>query len=130
MSLFELTASSPKMIPPPPPPPRLALLPPISPATLIELSSGELGIDEGILLKRKADFGSTRDNCVILGASSVSQTANSNEFSGACTVNNDNNGNNIGAENDNGSIPESLSFGLDIFANGGCGGSGCCRNGG
>ncbi|CAI9788004.1 unnamed protein product [Fraxinus pennsylvanica] len=74
----------------------------------IELPSGELGIDEGILLKWKADFGSTLDNCVILGASSVSQTAKSNEFSGACTVNNDNNGNNIGAENDNGSIPESF----------------------
>ncbi|KAL2484208.1 F-box protein [Forsythia ovata] len=74
----------------------------------IELPSGELGIDEGILLKWKADFGSTLDNCVILGASSVSQTAKSNEFSGACNVNNDNNGNNTGAENDSGSIPESF----------------------
>ncbi|CAA2958644.1 F-box protein At5g46170-like [Olea europaea var. sylvestris] len=72
----------------------------------IELPRGELGIDEGILLKWKADFGSTLDNCVILGASSVSQTVKNSEFSGACTVNNDNNGNSIGAENDNGSIPE------------------------
>ncbi|CAI9755202.1 unnamed protein product [Fraxinus pennsylvanica] len=74
----------------------------------IELPSGELGIDEGTLLKWKADFGSTLDNCVILGASSVSQTAKSFEFSGACTVNNDTNGNNNGAENDNGSIPETF----------------------
>ncbi|KAL2547435.1 Protein transport protein SEC16B-like protein [Forsythia ovata] len=37
----------------------------------IELSSGELGIDEGFLFKWKADFGSTLDNCVILGASSM-----------------------------------------------------------
>ncbi|KAL2502051.1 F-box protein [Forsythia ovata] len=74
----------------------------------IELPSGEHGIDEGILLKWKADFGSTLDNCVILGASSVSQIAKSNEFSGACNVKNDNNGNNTGAENDSGSIPESF----------------------
>ncbi|WMV48796.1 hypothetical protein MTR67_042181 [Solanum verrucosum] len=33
----------------------------------IELPSGELGIDEGALLKWRADFGSTLDNCVILG---------------------------------------------------------------
>ncbi|KAL5577288.1 hypothetical protein UlMin_018987 [Ulmus minor] len=37
----------------------------------IELPSGELGIDDGVLLKWRADFGSTLDNCVILGASSV-----------------------------------------------------------
>lgn len=38
----------------------------------IELPSGELGIEDGVLLKWRADFGSTLDNCVILGASSVS----------------------------------------------------------
>ncbi|CAO2182764.1 unnamed protein product [Urochloa humidicola] len=38
----------------------------------IELPTGELGIDEGVLLKWKADFGSTLGSCVILGASSVS----------------------------------------------------------
>ncbi|KAI4297622.1 hypothetical protein L6164_037506 [Bauhinia variegata] len=37
----------------------------------IELPSGELGIDDGVLLKWRADFGSTFQNCVILGASSV-----------------------------------------------------------
>uniref|UniRef100_A0A7N0T3T0 F-box protein n=1 Tax=Kalanchoe fedtschenkoi TaxID=63787 RepID=A0A7N0T3T0_KALFE len=37
----------------------------------IELPSGELGTDDGVLLKWRADFGSTLDNCVILGASSV-----------------------------------------------------------
>lgn len=68
----------------------------------IELPSGELGIDEGILLKWKADFGSTLDNCVILGASSVIQPATTNECSSVC--NNDSNG----AESDNGSIPESF----------------------
>ncbi|TKY71951.1 F-box protein [Spatholobus suberectus] len=35
----------------------------------IELPSGELGIEDGVLLKWRADFGSTLDNCVILGAS-------------------------------------------------------------
>ncbi|KAI3936367.1 hypothetical protein MKW92_051900 [Papaver armeniacum] len=37
----------------------------------IELPSGELGIDDGVLLKWRADFGSTLDNCLILGASSI-----------------------------------------------------------
>ncbi|KQK09954.1 F-box protein At4g18380 [Brachypodium distachyon] len=38
----------------------------------IELPTGELGIDDGVLLKWKADFGSTLGSCVIFGASSVS----------------------------------------------------------
>ncbi|CAM0883486.1 unnamed protein product [Alopecurus aequalis] len=38
----------------------------------IELPTGELGVDDGVLLKWKADFGSTLGRCVILGASSVS----------------------------------------------------------
>ncbi|KAL0328978.1 UNVERIFIED_CONTAM: F-box protein [Sesamum calycinum] len=79
----------------------------------IELPSGELGIDDGILLKWKADFGSTLDNCVILGASSIVQNMNSGcDFFGACNVNNTDNGtngyNSNGLENDNGSIPESF----------------------
>ncbi|CAH9113471.1 unnamed protein product [Cuscuta europaea] len=68
----------------------------------IELPSGELGIDDGVLLKWRADFGSTLDNCVILGASSVThrtttghQIATRDEQS---EVNTDNNG----------SIPESF----------------------
>ncbi|KAH6790201.1 F-box family protein [Perilla frutescens var. frutescens] len=69
----------------------------------IELPTGELGIDDGVLLKWKAEFGSTLDSCVILGASSVVQNANINyNCLGAC--NNSENG----AENDNGSIPESF----------------------
>ncbi|ESQ33855.1 hypothetical protein EUTSA_v10007915mg [Eutrema salsugineum] len=40
----------------------------------IELPTGELGIDDGILLKWRADFGSTLDNCMILGASSVTRS--------------------------------------------------------
>ncbi|KAK6154849.1 hypothetical protein DH2020_009097 [Rehmannia glutinosa] len=79
----------------------------------IELPSGELGIDEGILLKWKADFGSTLDNCVILGASSVVQNVNSGcDCLDACNVNNTDNGNNNlnnnVVDNDNGSIPESF----------------------
>ncbi|KAL3522782.1 hypothetical protein ACH5RR_015616 [Cinchona calisaya] len=90
----------------------------------IELPSGELGIDEGVLLKWRADFGSTLDNCVILGASSITSRNN------CCNKNalNNQNGNNdnnvaeeaVGAdennasnsttnnESDNGSIPESF----------------------
>ncbi|MCE3217189.1 hypothetical protein HAX54_010963 [Datura stramonium] len=67
----------------------------------IELPSGELGIDEGVLLRWRADFGSTLDNCIILGASSVIQPVTS---SCDCSLPNvDGNG-----ENDNGSIPDSF----------------------
>ncbi|KAL3624780.1 hypothetical protein CASFOL_031448 [Castilleja foliolosa] len=65
----------------------------------IELPSGELGVDEGILLKWKADFGSTLNNCVILGASSVVHNSTCDGL-GACSINNN--------DNDNGSIPESF----------------------
>ncbi|XP_057854983.1 F-box protein At5g46170 [Cryptomeria japonica] len=37
----------------------------------IELPGGELGIEDGVLLKWKAEFGTTLESCVILGASSV-----------------------------------------------------------
>ncbi|KAL6206877.1 hypothetical protein ACLB2K_024123 [Fragaria x ananassa] len=72
----------------------------------IELPSGELGIDDGVLLKWRADFGSTLDNCVILGASSVIQPGPNHKPNdvavsggdGVCAAN---------AE-DNGSIPDSF----------------------
>jgi hypothetical protein len=75
---------------PTPPPPAAAAAPPPagdvshhSPAEVlrsfkdlrrlrIELPAGELGVDDGVLLRWKADFGSTLRSCVILGASSVS----------------------------------------------------------
>ncbi|KAK3135122.1 hypothetical protein QOZ80_5BG0414860 [Eleusine coracana subsp. coracana] len=41
----------------------------------IELPSGELGVDDGVMLKWKADFGSTLGSCVILGASSASPSS-------------------------------------------------------
>ncbi|XP_030476781.2 F-box protein At4g18380-like [Syzygium oleosum] len=69
----------------------------------IELPSGELGIDGGILLKWRADFGSTLDNCVILGASSVLRPGPLKNFVGF------ENGTDAGcASDDNGSIPESF----------------------
>ncbi|XP_073048231.1 F-box protein At5g46170-like [Primulina eburnea] len=77
----------------------------------IELPSGELGIDDGVLLKWKADFGSTLDSCVIIGASSVIRTADNilHNYSGACDVTETDIGNNNGGgEIDTGSIPESF----------------------
>ncbi|KAL5771932.1 hypothetical protein ACOSP7_011541 [Xanthoceras sorbifolium] len=84
----------------------------------IELPSGELGIDDGVLLKWRADFGSTLDNCVILGAASVIHNANSiakssimqeNGADVSCVNTNSNNNNiNGGGGDDNGSIPESF----------------------
>nr|XP_043623682.1 F-box protein At5g46170-like [Erigeron canadensis] len=64
----------------------------------IELPSGELGLEDDVLLKWKADFGSTLDNCVMLGASAVIRRENvtSSEI-----------GNGNGNE-DSGSIPESF----------------------
>lgn len=37
----------------------------------IELPGGELGIEDGVLLKWRAEFGSTLESCVILGASAL-----------------------------------------------------------
>ncbi|CAH1434262.1 unnamed protein product [Lactuca virosa] len=72
----------------------------------IELPSGELGIEDDVLLRWRADFGSTLDNCVMLGASSVIRPANSSpnqsNYDTICV-----NGNN-NLHEDNGSIPESF----------------------
>ncbi|GAB2279864.1 hypothetical protein Dimus_014501 [Dionaea muscipula] len=67
----------------------------------IELPGAELGVDDGVLLKWRADFGSTLDSCVILGAdrmsSSIQVTGDANPPL------------NAGDDIDNGgSIPESL----------------------
>ncbi|KAK4361338.1 hypothetical protein RND71_020290 [Anisodus tanguticus] len=69
----------------------------------IELPSGELGIDDGVLLKWRADFGSTLDNCIILGASSVIGPVTSSNDRCISLPNIDGNG-----DNDNGSIPDSF----------------------
>ncbi|KAK6932185.1 F-box domain [Dillenia turbinata] len=63
----------------------------------IELPTGELGIEGGVLLKWRADFGSTLDNCVILGASAILE--NSQDVICSTTG---------GGIEDNGSIPESF----------------------
>ncbi|KAL3615195.1 hypothetical protein CASFOL_040856 [Castilleja foliolosa] len=88
----------------------------------IELPSGELGIDEGILLKWKADFGSTLDNCVILGASSVVHNINGAcDGLGACNVNNNNNNDNVTNNNDNGNVIETDNGSIpeSFYTNGG-----------
>ncbi|XP_060179029.1 F-box protein At4g18380-like [Lycium barbarum] len=87
----------------------------------IELPSGELGIDEGGLLKWRADFGSTLDNCVILGASSVMNNStnlvdvqcgndgNDNDDISSVIAQVGSGESNISGEMvDNGSIPESF----------------------
>uniref|UniRef100_A0A3Q7II50 F-box domain-containing protein n=1 Tax=Solanum lycopersicum TaxID=4081 RepID=A0A3Q7II50_SOLLC len=74
----------------------------------IELPSGELGIDEGALLKWRADFGSTLDNCVILGASSVIQPVSIDDLVEEQCGNGSNSLGDGNGETDNGSIPESF----------------------
>ncbi|KAK9093372.1 hypothetical protein Syun_028283 [Stephania yunnanensis] len=74
-----------------------------------EEEAGELGIDDGVLLKWRADFGSTLDNCVILGASSVIHPTNNvpavgTNNKGSSIGNGDDNGN----SDDNGGIPDSF----------------------
>ncbi|XP_055810685.1 F-box protein At5g46170-like [Solanum dulcamara] len=69
----------------------------------IELPTGELGIDDGALLKWRADFGSTLHNCVILGASSVIQPVSFGDGDDLVEEQCGNNG-----ETDNGTIPESF----------------------
>ncbi|KAF1881947.1 hypothetical protein Lal_00038591 [Lupinus albus] len=70
----------------------------------IELPSGELGIEDGVLLKWRADFGSTLDNCVILGASSMIKPKTVNVRDG----DNIDNGDDVDGDDDNGSIPDSF----------------------
>ncbi|KAG7542375.1 F-box domain [Arabidopsis thaliana x Arabidopsis arenosa] len=73
----------------------------------IELPSGELGIDDGVLLKWRAEFGSTLENCVILGASSViPPSKNSDNSDTSVDLSSSNNA--VAVEEDNGSIPESF----------------------
>ncbi|XP_010499543.1 PREDICTED: F-box protein At1g30200-like isoform X2 [Camelina sativa] len=64
----------------------------------IELPTGELGVEDGILLKWRADFGSTLDNCMILGASSVIRSNQVKKNLENCVV----------VDEDNGNIPESF----------------------
>ncbi|KAF5810727.1 putative F-box domain-containing protein [Helianthus annuus] len=66
----------------------------------IELPSGELGLEDDVLLRWRADFGSTLDNCVMLGASSVVYPDKVASNLSNCDV--------IGGNDDNGSIPESF----------------------
>ncbi|KAK8963181.1 F-box protein [Platanthera guangdongensis] len=74
----------------------------------IELPAGELGVDKGALLKWKADFGSSLDSCVILGAASVLSSI-SQSFMTA----NPGSSYDLSSLEDNNSIPESF------YANGG-----------
>eukprot|EP00249_Psilotum_nudum_P017073 c26141_g2_i1 orf=1036-2181(-) len=49
----------------------------------IELPGGELGVEEGAVLKWRAEFGSTLESCVILGASSMANFENDKQ-GGTC----------------------------------------------
>lgn len=48
----------------------------------IEIPGGELGVEDGMLLKWKAEFGSTLESCVILGASGLIQPEKEREKKG------------------------------------------------
>ncbi|KAF6147751.1 hypothetical protein GIB67_006724 [Kingdonia uniflora] len=60
----------------------------------IELPSGDVGTEDGVLLKWKAEFGSTLQKCVILGGTQIDKKLVSDQGSGSTE--------------DNGSIPESF----------------------
>eukprot|EP00249_Psilotum_nudum_P017072 c26141_g1_i1 orf=442-1557(-) len=89
----------------------------------IELPGGELGIEEGSVLKWRAEFGSTLESCVILGASSMVNFGDGKK-SGTCETGkhylgttgdrpqieaqDDAGGGVAGSQDDNGSMPESF----------------------
>jgi len=62
----------------------------------IELPAGDVGTEDGVLLKWRAVFGNTLQSCVILGGTKVDQKMNSSsqEF--------------VATDEDNGSIPDSF----------------------
>lgn len=62
----------------------------------IELPAGDVGTEDGVLLKWRAEFGSTLQSCVILGGTKVDQKLNSSPQEPAV------------AGEDNGSIPDSF----------------------
>ncbi|KAM0872485.1 hypothetical protein ACQ4PT_038696 [Festuca glaucescens] len=68
----------------------------------IELPAGELGMDDGVLLKWKADFGSTLGSCVILGAASASPSCAAKDAASTPPATD------CGESDDLGSIPESF----------------------
>ncbi|KAI7725180.1 hypothetical protein M8C21_009799 [Ambrosia artemisiifolia] len=76
----------------------------------IELPAGELGLEDDVLLRWRAEFGSSLNNCVMLGASSVSYVDKSSSIRSSSTyqVNNSMTGGNGNGNDDNGSIPESF----------------------
>lgn len=59
----------------------------------IELPAGDVGTEDGVLLRWRAEFGSTLQNCVILGGTPISNAIDQDP---------------IPAPEDNGSIPESF----------------------
>uniref|UniRef100_A0ACD5VWP6 Uncharacterized protein n=1 Tax=Avena sativa TaxID=4498 RepID=A0ACD5VWP6_AVESA len=74
----------------------------------IELPTGELGVEDGVLLKWKADFGSTLGSCVILGASSVSSKPPTQPLSSSPTAMDSSSPDPTREPEELGSIPESL----------------------
>lgn len=73
----------------------------------IELPGGELGVEDGVLLKWKAEFGSTLESCVIFGAASVvNKGLKSGSRKKTQLVSDDDSEGLEGLEDDNGSIPD------------------------
>lgn len=80
----------------------------------IELPGGELGLNNGIVMKWRAEFGSTLESCVILAASSLIKRDGDHNGAIKCTESCSVCGeNSLTAQDGNGSIPESF------FTNGG-----------
>ncbi|TVU20654.1 hypothetical protein EJB05_36871, partial [Eragrostis curvula] len=71
----------------------------------IELPGGELDVDDGVMLKWKADFGSTLGSCVILAASSASPSSAGSDAVGTAPSVDSAPGE---PEDDSGNIPDSF----------------------
>ncbi|XP_020583096.1 F-box protein At4g18380-like [Phalaenopsis equestris] len=62
----------------------------------IELPAGDVGTEDGVVLKWRAEFGSTLENCVILGGTRIERKLNLSDQDSSSSA------------EDNGSIPESF----------------------
>lgn len=71
----------------------------------IELPGGELGVEDGVLLRWRAEFGSTLESCVILGSTSYFCEKNSRKNPRSAVRRTDESNESL---DDNGSIPESF----------------------
>ncbi|KAF3330662.1 F-box protein [Carex littledalei] len=74
----------------------------------IELPSGDVGTEDGVLLKWRAEFGCTLQNCVILGGTRIDKKSSLSLDQENANLNSNLNLNLNSVQEDNGTMPESF----------------------